>query len=120
MLLVERLGPCRRIAEPVDELPHGGRRQDLLTAQQAFRPSLGVASLKMRCLVIEVQDEPQLDAGVRYDHADPVGLRLVERLGHIGVLIDIEHAPDLVMGAAAPPALIPGIAPLCLDRSIDE
>lgn len=67
----------------------------------AVKPLGGAAlrflALDMRRLVGEVQKEPQFDAWTRHRETDPVirghGSDLVKQ----GVLIDVEHAPDLVV-----------------------
>jgi hypothetical protein len=58
---------------------------------------LGFVAIEVSSLVAEVEDEPQLDAWVGDDDADPVRGCLVERLGPVRMFISVEYAPDFVV-----------------------
>ena len=74
---------------------------------------LGVVAHDKGSLVSEVQQEPQLDAGVRDGEPDVVLLGETQGLIELGVLIAIKDAPNLVMGA---PSFSSDLLGLCLLR----
>jgi len=49
-------------------------------------------------LVLVVEDEPQLDARIGHDDLDAAPCGEVERRGHVGMDVTVEHAPHGVLG----------------------
>jgi hypothetical protein len=120
VLLVKVPGSTHRVVEMVEQGTEGGIREHLVAAQELFRAILGSVASDPGRLVFEVQDEPQLEAGVRYCYADAVGSGQRNRLGDIRVFVDIEHAPNLVVGAISPPPFLLGLLPHARYCVLDE
>jgi hypothetical protein len=77
-------------------------------------------ALQVRGLVLEMKDEPELEARVRYGQIDVVPVREVDGSGEVGVLVAIEDAPYLVVGPPAPSPRVASFGPLGLNCSLDE
>ena len=73
---------------------------------------LGIMPADPGCAIFEVDDEPQLKTRVRHRDVDVVPLSNVKGLRKVGMNIDVEHAPDLVVGAAFRTPLIFGLLTL--------
>lgn len=54
------------------------------------------ATLDVRALILEVEQSPQLEARVRYSQLDAVVLSELPGLIEIGMLVDVEDAPNLI------------------------
>jgi hypothetical protein len=77
-------------------------------------------ALYVRGVVLEMEDEPELNARVRDSQIDVVPVGKVDSPSEVGVLITVEDAPDLVMGAPAPSPRFASLGSLRLDCSLDE
>jgi hypothetical protein len=71
-------------------------------------------------LVFEVQDEPQLQARVGNGETYFVPTSEVEHSIQIQMLVDIEHAPNLVVIAAPTAPLVAFLLTLTINSALDE
>lgn len=77
-------------------------------------------STEVGSLILEVKDEPQLDARIGNGQADAIGFSLLDGLSHIRVRINVEHAPDLVVGSTPTSLLISQLRSFCGDRFVNK
>jgi hypothetical protein len=77
-------------------------------------------ALYVRGVVLEMEDEPELNARIRNSQINVVPVSEVDGPSEVRVLITVEDAPDLVMGAPAPSPRFASLSSLCLDCSLDE
>jgi hypothetical protein len=72
-------------------------RQCLIVARQvALQPAPGVSPFQVGSLLLEVQQRPQLEAGVGDGQVDSIVPSLLAGIRQVGMLIDVENTPDLV------------------------
>lgn len=92
-----------------------GSGSDFRHAKLLAHAGLDVAAVDPRRLLANVEQEPQLDAGPGHRNVNPGALGGAHRLVESMMLVDVEHAPDLVVRAslAAPPSDLDG-------RALDE
>lgn len=92
----------------------------LAATKQLPGASLGGLRIDMCCLLLMVQDQPQLGARIRGDHVDFVSLGQLDRLRDARMLIEVEHAPDLIGGPAASLSLIKHFCAARADRPFNK
>ena len=88
----------------------GGVKLFPLDGPEVAGPTLSVATIDMGGPIFVMEDEPEFEAGVGESDADVALLSFVDRLGEVGVLVDIEDAPDFVEVDLLAPALQGGQA----------
>lgn len=71
-------------------------------------------------LILEMQNEPQLNAGIRNGESDSVCVGFLDRLSHLHVSVDVEYAPDLVVCAAAAAPLVASLQLFRINSPVDE
>ena len=74
----------------------GGVKLFPLDGPEVAGPTLSVATIDMGGPIFVMEDEPEFEAGVGESDADVALSSFVDRLGEVGVLVDIEDAPDFV------------------------
>jgi len=121
VLLVEVLSSPPRVVESLVQLIGRRRREVLLTTEKLGRPILSGVTVDVGRLILEVDDEPQLDARIRHHDLDSVRTGELDGVCNVGMLINIEHAPNGgIAPAPAPVGLALGLALRChctLDES---
>jgi hypothetical protein len=96
-----RRRPARR------ELPVP-RGEHLGATEEGLGPRLGFVPLEVGRLVLEMQEEPELQARVRHGEVDAVARCEVDGLGEVRVLVPVKDTPDLVVRPASTMAGVPG------------
>jgi len=71
-------------------------------------------------LVLEVQDEPQLQARIGYGEMYLMPSGEIQRSVHIRVLVYVEYAPDLVVIPPSTPPLLASFLSLTICRMLDK
>lgn len=120
MLDVQFAGSLACVFEVIEEEVHRAARQVLSAFQEFGRPRLSLVSTDVGRLILEVEDEPKLDAGIGNGQMDAVVFRLLDGLSHVRMCIDIKHAPDLVVGPTSTSPLGTQLGLLRADRLVDE
>jgi len=64
----------------------------------ALEASAGVFAFEIRRVILKMEEGPELEAGIGDRQADSMVARLLASVGKVGMLVHIEHAPDLVIG----------------------
>ena len=113
MLDVQVSGSLACVVKTAVEEVHGLSRQILFAPKQLCRSQLSLVSADVGGLILEVEDEPQFNAGIGNGQADPIVFRFLDSLPHVRMRIDIEYAPDLIM---SPSSASPLVTQLCLPR----
>lgn len=113
MLDVQVPGSLARVVKTAVEEVHRLSRQILFTPKKFRRSRLGLMSADVGGLILEVEDEPQFNAGIGNGQADPIVFRFLDSLPHVRMRIHIEYAPDLVMSPSSASSLL---TRLCLPR----
>lgn len=120
MLLVEEAGPHNRFIGVSGQDVESIGCQRLAAAEQVPSSALCRRPVEVGRLILEMEDEPQLDAGVRDCELDPVAPRQVNCLLEVRVIIDIEDAPDLVVRPPPRTASLQSVSALSSYRLLDE
>jgi hypothetical protein len=81
---------------------------------------LCIVTMDKCSLVLKVQEEPELNTWVGDGEADPMNAGAAKGISKGRVLIAIEYAPNLIMGAASSPLGIVSLRLLCFDGMLDQ
>jgi hypothetical protein len=81
-----------------DEFDKGSGRGHLRASEQIRRDLLNLAPVQVSGLILEVKQEPQLDAWITDRDADLRHSGELQCPVHVGMLVDVEHTPVLVIG----------------------
>jgi hypothetical protein len=81
---------------------------------------LSCVAVQVRSLILEVEDEPELDAGVGEGEADLIAYRESDCLFYERVLVAVKDAPDLVVSAPAFLCCFACLGALCFHGSLDK
>ena len=119
MPLIERYSTLSCCLHGIDE-ERLGRGQNVLVGSelQFVCALLDVMAVDVGSLLLPMQHQPEFEAGIGDRDLDPTLPSIVDGLCEVGVLIDVEHAPDLVEIRIR--ALRPTVAPHVLLRTTDE
>ena len=120
MLGLQCEGPSASFAVSPTENLASCLGQNLPAAEQRLTSTLRRIAVQERGLILKVEIEPELNAGVGDHDADAVHPRQIHRLRDAQMLIPIEDAPDLVVRLAAPPTRFPQFILLGGDRCLDQ
>lgn len=71
--------------------------EGLLAAEQRFRPCLRRVTIDVSGLILEMEQEPQLDARIRHRKLDAMRPGECCGAGQVVVRVDVVEAPDLVV-----------------------
>jgi hypothetical protein len=100
VFLVQRLGAMACLIMTANELSQRLRRRHLPATQQLIGLTLSISAVDRGTLVPEVQQEPQLDTRIRDRDADVLRCSKLECAADVRMLVDVEHAPVLVVSIA--------------------
>lgn len=120
MLLIEGLSASGRRVVALLQQTERLRCEHLAAAEEILAAVLGDLAIDPGSLILEVQDEPQLETRVGDRKLDVVVATQGDRLSDVRMLVDVEHAPDLVERPTATSAGVPLVALPPLDRSFYE
>jgi len=98
----------------------GSDGEVLLAAEQLRGSALRGVAVDGCGLVLEVEDEPKLDARVGHDDVDPVPAGEVEHFGNVRMDVTVGCAPHLVVGATSATGRVALRLLLGCDRPFDE
>ncbi len=120
MFLIKALSPFTGDLESVIQGKQRRLRKSFFAAQVLSRSSLSTGALDVRTLRFKMEEEPELDAGVRDCQTDPLLSGKLDGLFEARMLVNIEDAPDLIVGAAATSALGPLVGRLGSSGSLNK
>src|ERR1700678_802660 len=103
-----------------DELSQRLRRRHLPATQQLIGLTLSISAIDRGPLVPEMQQEPQLDTRIRDRDADALRSGQFERAADARMLVDVEHAPVVVVSIASIPPFLAQIAGSLCGGFLDE
>ncbi len=92
----------------------------LFTAQQRRRLPLRVVPLDVCGMAPVMEDEPQLDTGVRCSDSDLIRGSACDCLGHTRMHVEVEYAPDLVCRHPSPFLRVAQFGPSFPHRSLNK
>jgi len=64
----------------------------------ALETSAGVFAFEICRVILEVEEGPELKTGIGDRQANPMVARLLTGVRKVRMLVDVEHAPDLIIG----------------------
>src|SRR6266566_6824374 len=120
MLLVEFYRSSPRFVVALGECAESGLGQNLGAAEVFFDTMLRCLALQVCGPVLEVEDEPELEARIRDGEVEAVPVCKGDGLGEVRMLVTVEHAPDLVVGAPVSLPRAASLGSLRLNCSLDE
>jgi len=94
----------------------------LVSREMTSEPALGALPLKVGGLVLEVQQRPEFEARIRDRQVDAIVARLLAGVRKVRMGVDIEDAPDFVVGQEriAPAPRLPLRLLLALGGEFDQ
>ena len=99
VFLVEVLGSLCRALVPAFEFSERRRRQILVAVRQSPCATLDRMSINVRRLILEVQNQPELDAWIGECEMDPVAPRKGTSFVKVRMVVAVEDTPGLIVGA---------------------
>ena len=103
MLLVQPGCAGNRVAMPLGQGCECGLVEGFAAVQELLGTPLGGESINVGSAVLEMNDEPQLHARIRYRKADLMATSEFDGLRHTRMLVDVEYTPDLIVSASTTP-----------------